>query len=115
VAASPDQCPLTIETPVNLGAGECVQLTRLSASPGCPVQNGATRIISFDVTARTGSALLWRKATTASDTVTPASGTLLSQGTSTVTTSVTVADTQLAYDVMDATGRVVMRFTLRHR
>jgi len=112
---SPDSCPLTIELPTSLGVGQCVQLTRLSASPACPQPNGSQRIISFDVTAHSSSALLWRLAAGGGDAVTPSSGPVIQNGTTTVTTSLTLNDTKVAYEVIDASGRVVMKFTVRHR
>jgi hypothetical protein len=95
--------------------GECVQLTRLTAIPGCPVSVGMTRTITFDVTAQSSVPLTWRRAAGGGDAVSPSTGPLLARGQSTVTATAVVFDTALAFEVVDPAGRVMMRFTLQHR
>ena len=106
---------MTAEWPSTLGAGECVQVTRLTAVPACPVSAGMTRTISFDVTAQSNQALTWRRAAGGEDSVSPASGTLVAKGASSATTTAIVYDRELTFEVVDASGRVFMRFTLQHR
>jgi hypothetical protein len=113
--ATVDGCKLMAEWPSALAAGECAQVTRLTAIPTCPVQVGMTRTISFDVTAQSGQALSWRRAAGGGDAVSPASGSLIAKGTSTASTTAVVYDSSLSFEVVDATGRVLMRFTLNHR
>lgn len=114
-AAAPDACRLVVEQPTSPTAGECVQVTRITAIPGCPVSVGMTRTITFDVNAQSSSPLTWRRAAGGGDAVTPSTGPLLSRGQSTVTATAVVYDTSLAFEVVDMTGRVVLRFTLQHR
>jgi hypothetical protein len=107
-------CNLTVEWPSAATVGECAQLTRITAIPTCPVQVGMTRTITFDVYAQSGGTLSWRRAAGGSDSVAPASG-RLSNGLSTVTTTAVVYDSSLAFEVVNQSGTVIMRFTMSHR
>lgn len=115
VAASLPGCTVSVELPTSMGVGECVQVTRLSASPTCPVTLGMTRTIGFDITAQSAQALSWRRAAGGRDAVTPASGALLSRGVTSVSTTAVVYDSELAFEVVDGAGHVVLRFTMQHR
>jgi hypothetical protein len=107
-------CNLSVEWPSSRAASnECAQLTRIVAIPSCPVSVGMTRTITFDVFAQ-GQALSWRRAAGGSDSVFPASGSLVS-GQNTVTTTAVVYDSTLVFEVVGAGGEVVMRFTMGHR
>jgi hypothetical protein len=106
---------MVVEQPTSPAVGECVQLTRITAIPGCPVSVGMTRTITFDIYAQTSSALTWRRAAGGGDALAPSSGPLLARGQSTVTATAVVYDTALSFEVVDATGRVVLRFALQHR
>ena len=108
-------CTVSVEQPTILPPGECVQVTRLSATPGCPVAVGTTRTVSFDVTAQTASVLAWRRTAGGTDTVTPDKGSLVSRGVTAVTTTAVVRDEALGFEVVDSAGRVLLRFTTKHR
>ncbi|HET8645498.1 MAG TPA: hypothetical protein VFO85_08435 [Vicinamibacteria bacterium] len=114
-APAPDACGLTIEQTSPQAAGACAQLTRLSVIPACPVAVGMTRTIMFDVTADSPQALTWRRVAAGADAVSPGSGSLLARGKSSVTTTAVVYDTALGFEVVDAGGRVLLRFTMQHR
>jgi hypothetical protein len=114
-AAPPDTCRMVVEMPTSPTAGECVQLTRITAIPGCPVSVGMTGTITFDINAQSSTPLTWRRAAGGRDAVTPSIGSLLARGQSTVTATAVVYDTSLAFEVVDATGRVLLRFTLQHQ
>src|SRR5262245_59090463 len=113
--ATVDGCKLTAEWPTTLGPGECAQVTRMTAIPTCPVQQGMTRTITFDVLANSNQPLSWRRVAGGQDGVSPASGALIAKGSTTATATVIVFDQALGFEVVDTTGRVFMRFTLNHR
>lgn len=108
-------CLVTVVQPKSLGLGECIQVTRLTAAPICPVSAGVTRTIGFDITAHSAQALSWRRAAGGQDAVTPASGPLVSNGVTTVNASAVVYDSSLTFEVVDASGQVVLKFTMQHR
>jgi hypothetical protein len=74
-----------------------------------------SRTLSFDINARSTSPLAWRRTAGGSDAVSPAAGTVQANGLTSVTTTAIVMDESLGFEVVDASGRVVLRFTMRHR
>jgi hypothetical protein len=114
-ASAPDACGLTVEFPSSLTSQECVQLTRLVATPACPVVAGTQRAITFDVTANSSRPLGWRRAAGGGDAVSPPAGALNALGVTTVNMTAITLDSQLVIEVVDSSGRVVMKFAVRHR
>ena len=92
-----------------------MQLTRLTASPGCPVANGNARNMSFDITTHVGSGYTWRKSAGTLDLITPTAGAVTGIGVTTVNAAGIVAGDALTIEVVDPAGRVVFTFTLPNR
>jgi hypothetical protein len=92
-----------------------VQLTRLTASPGCPTANGIARSITFDITSHVGNGYVWRKAAGTADLITPTTGALTAIGVTTVNAVAVVGGEAITIEVVDPAGRVVFTFTLPHR
>ena len=107
-------CPVTITRPIPLPANECLELTVMSANQSCPVGLGTVRSLRFDVTAHASQALRWRRSSTSGDVLTPASGTLESNGTSSVMLSDIALDRSVMIEVVGETNDVLMTFSLKH-
>jgi hypothetical protein len=114
-ATAPGACPLTIAWPNILPAGQCLQLSRITVSPSCPVANGTARNLSFDIKANVGAGYTWRKSAASGDAITPNTGVVNRSGVTTVNAAVVVNGDALTYEVVDANGRIVMTFTIPHR
>lgn len=112
-AATPFGCGLTVELPSALAAGQCVELTSVTFNQACPVALGTTRTLGFEVTARGGRPLTWRRHASSTDVLTPSSGTLTGEGRSSIVVTDVVNDRNLTIEVLDGTT-VVMAFTVRH-
>jgi hypothetical protein len=88
----------------------------LSIANACPRAEGTSSSLSFKIKAKTSATdLSWRRSADSFDAVFPSSGDLASDGTTSVSlTDVALAD-RVTFEAIDGTGRVVLRFTLRHR
>jgi hypothetical protein len=80
------------------------------------VADGTSLQLGFQVKAKTSlSGLTWRRSSDSFDAVFPSSGSVSSDGTtSAAVTDVALAD-RVAFEVVDGSGRPLLRFTLRHR
>ena len=78
--------------------------------------DGTSLDLGFDVQAKTAATgLSWRRSADSFDALFPSSGALVSDGVTSVSlTDVALAD-HVTFEVTDAGGRVLLRFTLRHR
>jgi hypothetical protein len=85
-------------------------------SAGCPLADGTSVQLGFTLKAQASvDGLSWRRSASSSDAVFPASGTVATSGSTTVTlTDVVLAD-KVTFEVVDPGGRVRLAFTLRHR
>lgn len=94
--------------------GQCIELTALSVNQACPVGFNTSLSLRFDVTTRTSlPSLTWRKAATNGDVLTPSSGTISGNGTSSVLTTDIVLDNSVVIEVVSG-GDVYLTFSLRH-
>lgn len=98
-----------------LTGSECIELTALSLERECPVAFATPRQISFDVTAKVSAsnALTWRRARASSDVLTPATGTLERQGTTTVSVDDLALSDALVIEIAEG-DRILMTFSVRH-
>jgi hypothetical protein len=101
---------------VPLAGDQCIELVAVDLSASCPVGDGTSLDLGFKVKAKTGAdALSWRRSGDSFDAIFPSSGSISSDGTSNVSlTDVVLAD-KVTFEVVDAGGRVRLRFTVRHR
>jgi hypothetical protein len=106
---------VTITKPAALPAGGCIELVDLTIENACPRAEGTSTGLAFKIRAKTTSDLSWRRSPDSFDAVFPSSGSLAGEGTTSVSlTDVVLAD-RVAFEAIDGSGRVVLRFTVRHR
>jgi hypothetical protein len=107
---------VSISKPTALPAGECIELVAVTVSAACPVSDGTTLNLGFEVKAKTkATGLTWRRSSDSFDALFPSSGTVDNDGTTSVSaTDVALAD-RVGFEVVDGQGRALLRFTLRHR
>ncbi|MBN2370645.1 MAG: hypothetical protein JXO72_09160 [Vicinamibacteria bacterium] len=105
-------CGITVTDMAALSAGECLQVTQVAVSRGCPVGFGVTRAVSFRIQAVTKAGSLgWRRASSSADVLSPASGSIAPNGPTDVALEQTVLDQALVIEIVDS-GRVLMRFSI---
>ena len=113
-ATSAGNCLVNVTKPVAAGAGQCVEITSVAATPACPVGLNVVRAVTFRVTARTSRTRLeWRAAVNSGDVIEPASGRIAPNGTTDVTLADIVLDDRLRIEIVDG-DNVLARFALRH-
>ena len=95
---------------------QCIEVVAVALSAPCPVGDGISLDLGFKVKAKTAAdSLSWHRSTDSFDALYPSSGTIVSDGVSSVSlTDVVLAD-RVTVEVVDAGGRVRLRFTVRHR
>jgi hypothetical protein len=107
-------CSLTIQRLQSLPANECIEITRLALSQGCPLGVGGTRAVSFDVMAETQLRdLRWRKLTSSRDSLEPADGRLIRHGATTSIATQTVQESALTIEIISE-GTPILTFRLRN-
>jgi hypothetical protein len=108
-------CSVSVRRVEPLATGECIEMTKLALSQGCPMVAGVSRSISFDITAETQLRdLRWRKASDARDKLEPGDGRLIRHGTTTSLATQTVADKNMTLEVISE-GTVILTFTLKNQ
>jgi outer membrane biosynthesis protein TonB len=114
--ASASGCAVTVSKPTPLAGDQCIELTAVTLSASCPAGDGTSLDLGFTIKAKTGAdALSWRRSTDSFDALYPSSGSVASDGSTSVSlTDVVLAD-RVTFDVVDAAGHVRLRFTVRHR
>ena len=106
---------MTIAKPNPLPNGECIQVIEVAVGQACPAPIGVPRAVSFVVSAQTArSNLSWRRSPQSSDVITPATGTIASQGETEVQVQDIVLDSNVTFEVIDGGGLVLLAFTLRN-
>ena len=114
--ASAAGCAVTISKPAALPSGGCIELVDLEVANACPRADGTSSTLAFKIKAKTSASdLSWRRSADSFDAVFPSSGDLVNDGTTSVSlTDVALAD-RVTFEAIDGSGRVVLRFTVRHR
>ncbi|MGE0455004.1 MAG: hypothetical protein AB7O37_09135 [Vicinamibacteria bacterium] len=85
----------------SLPAGECLEVTKVETSLGCPVALAVTRSLRIDVEAQTsGSALSWRRSAASSDVLLPDSGSVAKQGATSLLLSDIVLDSSVTIEIV---------------
>ncbi len=108
-------CTITVRRLETLAVGECIEMTKLALSQGCPMVTGVSRALSFDITAETELRdLRWRKADGAKDKLEPGDGRLTRHGTTSSIATQTVAEKNLTLEVISE-GTVILTFTLKNQ
>jgi hypothetical protein len=108
-------CAVTVQRLVTLPAGECIEISRLALSQGCPMATGAARAVSFDVMAETQLRdLRWRKAAASRDGFEPGDGRLTRHGSTNAIATQTVQEPALTIEILSE-GAVVLTFQLRNQ
>jgi hypothetical protein len=105
-------CGVSVTDRVALPAGECLQVTQVAVSRGCPIGFNVTRAISFRIQAATkAGSLSWRRGSQTADVVSPAGGAISPNGPTDVALEQTVLSQALEIEIVDS-GRVLMRFSV---
>lgn len=107
-------CSVTIQRFRTLPANECIEITRLALSQGCPLSVGSSRAISFEVMAETQLRdLRWRKMAGSRDGLEPADGRLIRHGATTAIATQTVQEGSLTIEILSE-GTTILSFRLRN-
>lgn len=107
-------CALTIQRVQTLPANECIEITRIALSQGCPLGVGTARAISFDVMAETQLRdLRWRKQAGGRDGLDPEDGRLIRHGSTTSIAKHTVQEGSLTIEIISE-GKTILSFRLRN-
>jgi len=107
-------CCLAIVRPTELSAGECLELNEVAATLSCPVPLDKARSVRFDLTARTPRTnLRWRVSPNSIDVLEPSSGSVASNGKTSVVVTDVVKDDLVAIDIVDG-DKILLKFRLRH-
>lgn len=107
-------CTVTIQRIETLPANECIEVTRIALSQGCPLGAGTARAISFDVMAETQLRdLRWRKQAGSRDGLDPEDGRLIRHGSTTSIAKHTVREGSLTIEIISE-GKTVLTFKLRN-
>jgi hypothetical protein len=105
-------CSVTLERLRGLPGGECIEITRVAMSQGCPLANGSPRAVSFEVMAETQlRELRWRKLSSSRDQLDPSDGQLIRHGATTAITTQVVQDSVLAIEIVSE-GQPLLVFRL---
>lgn len=108
-------CSVRIQRQRQLPYNECIEITRLALSQGCPMAMGAARAISFDVMAETElRELRWLKAAGSRDGLEPGDGRLIRRGATTAIATQTVQESALTIQIISE-GTSVLTFTVRNQ
>ncbi len=108
-------CAITVQRVAALPAGECIEISRLALSQGCPMAMGGARAVSFDVMAETQLRdLRWRKAAASRDSLEPGDGRLARHGSTNAIATQTVQEGSLTIEIISE-GSLVMSFQLRNQ
>ena len=106
-------CSVTIERVRALPDGQCIEITRLQLTQGCPLTTSA-RAVSFEVMAETQLRdLRWRKLAGNRDGLDPSDGQLIRHGATTAITTQVVQDSALAIEIISE-GQQLLVFRLRN-
>lgn len=107
-------CTVTIQRIQTLPANECLEITRIAFSQGCPLGVGTSRAISFDVMAETQLRdLRWRKQAGGRDGLDPEDGRLIRHGSTTSIAKHTVQEGSLTIEIISE-GKTILTFRLRN-
>jgi hypothetical protein len=105
---------VTVERRRALPAHECIEITRLALSQACPLANGVSRAVSFEVMAETQLGdLRWRKEAASLDQLVPSDGRLIKNGATTAIATQTVREGALSIEVLSE-GETLLVFRLRN-
>ena len=108
-------CTVTVRRVETLPVGECIEMTKLTLSQGCPMVSGVSRAVSFDITVETQLRdLRWRRVEGAKDKLEPADGRLVRHGTTSSIVTQTVAEKNLTIEVISE-GQQLLTFTLKNQ
>jgi hypothetical protein len=108
-------CTIHLKRLQALTGGDCIEVTRVALSQGCPMASGTTRTLTFDVTADTQlHDLRWRKAVDSADTLDPNDGQLIRHGLTTASTKQVVQEPSMVIEIISQ-GTPVLSFTLKNR
>lgn len=113
--SSAQGCSVSVRRLQALAAGECVEITRLAFSQGCPIPLGASRAVSFEIMTETQLRdLRWRKLAGQADALDPGDGQLIRHGATTSVATQTVNATSLEIEVI-ASGTPLMVITIKNQ
>jgi hypothetical protein len=113
-ASAAGNCTVTISKPTALASGQCIELNLVTVNQDCPVGVNTVRSVRFDVSAHTTrTGLVWRRADGNSDVLSPGTGAISSNGTTSVLLTDTVLQNTVTFEIVDG-GTVLLSFTLRH-
>jgi hypothetical protein len=112
---SADACEIEVSHPTALPQGQCVELTRLHSSKGCPVSEGVEFEVKFELTSDVAKKLHWKRGDKTKDVVDPKTGLVNADGVTKVSVSDTVVGDAMGIDVVDDEGVVYLHFSLKHR
>lgn len=109
-------CEVSWEKPVELPAGQCIDVNTVTVDEACPVANGASLSVGFAITAKTAlESLRWRLDKNAADSAAPDEGPVDVNGKTSVLVSDTVGLEWVVFEVVDQDNKVRLRFRLTHR
>jgi len=107
-------CAVTLERVRALPEGECIEITRVAMSQGCPLASGSSRAVSFEVMAETQLRdLRWRKLAGSRDRLDPSDGQLIGHGATTAISTQVVEENALAIEIISE-GQPILVFRLRN-
>jgi hypothetical protein len=107
-------CAVTIQRLQTLPSNECVEITRIALSQGCPMAMGASRAVSFEVMAETQLRdLRWRKLASGRDSLDPPDGHVIRHGATTAIATQTVQEGALTIEVISE-GTPILSFRLKN-
>ncbi len=111
----PATCTVDIERPISIPWDQCLKLTSLDLSRGCPAGIATTRTVAFTITSGVRNRVLhWQRASTSSDVLSATSGPIAADGSTSVSVTQTVLGPKLAIEIVDDGGGVLMRFTIHN-